>query len=392
MSLPESRVLLIEDDLRMPEVLAALLQDDNVVLSTCAKAVDALARVREGNFDLILLDLGLPDGNGFDVLRALKESPETDSVPVIVLTAWNESKDKLRGFDLGAVDYVTKPFEGAELRARVCAALRTKHLQDELTKTNHDLLASRIAAEAGARAKAEFLAHMSHEIRTPMNGIISMASLLLETALTSDQRGYVETVYASSEALLTITNDILDFSKIESGKLEFENQPFELRACVEDALDLLATKAGEKKLELAYQMEDVVPPRVFGDVTRVRQVFVNLISNGIKFTHDGEVVVHAKVLSPPATKDDPWHLQFSVRDTGIGIPVDRLARLFKSFSQADVSTARQYRRHGAGPRHQQTAGGIDEGEDVGGERASEGVNVSFYAASGCRTRSGSACA
>jgi CheY-like chemotaxis protein len=346
-----ARVLLVEDDPELPEILASLLAHDGLDLDCAATAAEALRKIQDRQPDLILLDLGLPDMDGLALLHQLKAAPPTQSLPVVVVTAWNNPQDKLRGFEAGASDYVTKPFEATELRARIRAVLRTKRLQDELTRANRELAAAREAAEQSARAKAEFLANMSHEIRTPMNGVIAMCGLLRETPLTPEQRTYVETIHSSGEALLSLINQILDFSKIEAGKLELEQLPFNLRQCVEEALDVLAARAAEKKLELTYLMDDGMPEMFIGDINRIRQVLVNLLSNAVKFTHVGEVVLTVRMLSdpqkPPRAEAPLW-LHFAVRDTGIGIPPERLPRLFKSFSQVDASTARQYGGTGLG--------------------------------------------
>lgn len=221
----------------------------------------------------------------------------------------------------------------------------------EVRRTEALLREAKERAEAGDRAKGQFLATMSHEVRTPLNGVVGFASLLLETQLTPEQQEYVETIRTSSETLIQLTGDILDYARIESGRLKLEPQPCDPRECIENALDLAAAAALQKNIELLHWIDDSVPPAIVADVGRLRQVIVNLVNNAVKFTHHGEVEVRARALAietPPGSEAPLCTLEFSVRDTGIGIAAEHHQKIFRPFSQADDSTTRRYGGTGLG--------------------------------------------
>jgi signal transduction histidine kinase/DNA-binding response OmpR family regulator len=220
-------------------------------------------------------------------------------------------------------------------------------LEDRVASRTAELNASREEALGSARAKAAFLAAMSHEIRTPLNGVVGMTTLLADTPLDAEQRDYVHTMRISSDQLLGVINDILDFSKIESGKLELENEPLNLLATIEEACDIGAPRAREKGLELLVDMGDELPGWVRGDVTRLRQVLLNLVNNAVKFTEQGQVIVSAHVLEDFRPNQGAL-VEFRIKDTGIGIPQERQATLFQSFVQVDASTTRKYGGTGLG--------------------------------------------
>ena len=326
-------ILIVDDKEENLAALVAALGDDYEVSVAC-DGESALETIDIISPDLILLDVVMPEMDGFEVCRRLKADTATSAIPVLFLTSLSDSAAKTRAFAAGAVDYITKPFDIAEVRARVHTHLVIYLMGLELEEQKE-------RAVENAKMKAEFLATMSHEIRTPLNGILGMTQLLLETSLTSKQLELTQTISDSGNSLLTIINNILDNSKLEAGKLELENIAFQPRKLVESVRVLLAGRVAEKGLHLYVEVDNAVPAAVIGDPNRIRQVLMNLLGNAIKFTQTGFICI-SLVLGSEGM------LFFSVTDTGIGIRKEDRKRLFKEFSQVDSSISRKYGGTGLG--------------------------------------------
>jgi CheY-like chemotaxis protein len=333
-----SKILIVDDVQINLDLMKDILSEKGYMIATAINGKSAIAKAKTHKFDLILLDIVLPDIDGFEVCEHLKSNPQTQEVPIIFLTAKKEKDSITKGFQVGAVDYIPKPFSREELLARVDLHLTLRKAQDELIR-------SKDMALAAAKAKAIFLANISHEIRTPMNGIIGMIDILKRTSLTQEQLEYVEIIGISGENLLMIINDVLDFSKIEAGQITFERIRFNLYDEVTEVIKILRYKAIQKNLELSFEISPDVPQLLVGDPLRLKQVLINLCNNSIKFTSEGYVHVKVNLVK---LNESEVRLHFEVQDTGIGISPENQTKLFKSFSQADASTTRKFGGTGLG--------------------------------------------
>jgi signal transduction histidine kinase/HPt (histidine-containing phosphotransfer) domain-containing protein len=340
MNTPPS-IFIIDDEPHNFDSIQSILEGEDYIFHYASSGRRAIERLERFQPDAILLDLMMPDLNGTEVCRLIKASPQWRSIPIIMVTALTEKKDLARCFAAGADDFISKPIDRIELTARLTSMLRIKRQYDSLQLAKEE-------AELATKAKADFLAVMSHEIRTPINGILGATQLLTTTKLTPEQQKYLRTAEVSSEILLTVVNDILDFSKIDAGKLTLEQNSIDLHILIQDVCESIAPKARAKNLRIDRNISADLPTYILGDITRLRQILLNLVNNAIKFTKTGKVTISVTVAPQQSVNSGEVEILFAVSDTGIGIESDEISNLFQAFSQANPSTTRKYGGTGLG--------------------------------------------
>jgi signal transduction histidine kinase len=358
--------LVVDDDPVMRMLARAALEGSGWDVEEAENGRDALSAFQRLHPDVVLLDVMMPEMDGFTACAALRKLPEGAHVPVLIMTGLDDFNSITQAYDAGATDFLTKPLNGPLLPHRVRYIVRSSRVLQELQLSQANLAQARDAALEGTRLKSEFLATVSHEIRTPMNGVLGMTDWLLDTPLTPEQRDCANTIRTSGEALLSIINDTLDFSNLDSGNLQLEEVDFDVRQLLEDVVGPFHERALGKGVVLSCLTQAQVPIWLSGDPARLRQILSNLLNNAVKFTERGTIAVHTEVEEKPDRLDsidlgipaslvhvteETGHvisLRFSVSDTGIGIAAEACERIFQPFMQADGTNARQHGGTGLG--------------------------------------------
>ncbi|MFT3996500.1 MAG: response regulator [Asticcacaulis sp.] len=341
---PLKTVLYIEDDEALGRLLQKRMQRRGLEVELSGSAEHGIGVLAQQSFDLVLLDYNLPGMNGLEMLKALKA--RGSRVPVVILTAGGDERIALEAMEQGAADYAVKDVNQTYLDllpAVMQAAFTKERLLRENERQREELKAAKERAEAASQAKTDFLATMSHEIRTPLNVVTGLSDILIRSPLNDDQFRIVETLRTNAGLLLRLINDLLDISRIEDNRIELESAPFRPTDMMEDLRLMFAQDIERKGLDFAIgnELGDV---SVLGDRTRLQQVVMNLVSNALKFTVEGEIGLSGEV----EVRDGVAQLVFRVHDTGIGIPEDRLAQIFDKFTQADASITRRFGGSGLG--------------------------------------------
>ncbi|AIQ44249.1 ATP-binding protein [Paenibacillus sp. FSL R7-0297] len=346
-------ILLVDD--RPDELLSiqALLADTPYQLIGATSGMEALKCLLEQEFALIIMDVLMPDMDGFETAKRIKARQKSRDIPIIFLTALtSELENYMMAYSAGAIDFLTKPFHPIVLKSKIDGFVRLyqthKELQlksQELEAANSVLTELKDTAEVALRIKSGFLAMMSHEIRTPLNGIIAMSDVLRTSELAADDLEMAEIIHTSGHALVSVINHILDFTKIESGKMELDYELFNLHSCIKETVDLFRALAKERNLALETFIDPAIPALLVGDPNRLRQVLNNLIGNAIKFTYSGGVKVGVHLRQ---AMDRVMELEFIIADTGIGIPADKMKYLFQPFTQIGATINRKFGGTGLG--------------------------------------------
>jgi len=375
------KILIVDDEDILRTAIQEFLQGIGWACEIASDSKEALEILPMHPFDLVISDIMMPGMDGIQFMKEAKRSfPYLD---FIIMTGYTSDYTFVDIINAGAADYMNKPFEMEELRARIGRIERERELLKELKETNEELEKAieranemAVQAEMTNMAKSQFLANMSHEIRTPMNAVIGFTNMILETNLDEDQTDYARTVKTSADGLLSLINDILDFSMIESGDLHFEEIEFDPELLAYEVCELIYSKIGSKPIEVLCNIEDNIPSHVKGDPLRFRQVLTNLIGNASKFTESGEIELSLEV---EEERDDRVMLHASIRDTGIGIPQDKLSAIFLPFQQVDGSTIRKYGGTGLGLSICKQLAALMEGDVRAEKEKDKGSTIHFTA-------------